>query len=93
MLKGHCVEACTIMKLDMIWKRLIVFILSIAGGIGLTFGLLYVLDLAYHRVNYEVYGPTYFTLTAIPLMFLCGVWLDYFMGTKFLSEPEDQAKA
>jgi len=69
-------------------RRIILIALSIAAGIGMTFGLLLALD-----VSYDNYGTVYFVFTALPLAVLVGIWLDYFLKTKLLSDgPQDEAK-
>ena len=65
-------------------RRLILVILSLAGGIGLLFGILALLDAAYGDVSIERYGLVYAILTALPLAILVGIWLDAFMGTGLL---------
>jgi hypothetical protein len=71
--------------MDLGLKRVLLVILSLAGGVGGVFGIFALLNLAYNaRVSFERYGATYFILTAVPLALLIGVWLDYFMGTGLL---------
>jgi hypothetical protein len=73
-------------------RRLILVIVSIAAGIGLTFGLLLFLDSQYGDVNFERFGVEYFVLTALPLAVLVGIWLDFFLKTNLLSDgPADAA--
>jgi len=67
-------------------RRLILVIVSIAAGIGLTVGLLFFLDSQYGDVNFERFGAEYFVLTALPLAVLVGIWLDFFLKTKLLSD-------
>jgi|YNPNPStandDraft_1061719.scaffolds.fasta_scaffold25311_2 membrane protease YdiL (CAAX protease family) len=76
--------------MDLGTKRLILVILSLAGGIGGLFLIFAVLNAVYHaNVNLERYGYTYAVLTALPLALLVGVWLDYFLGTQLLpDEPK-----
>jgi uncharacterized protein YneF (UPF0154 family) len=73
--------------MDLGIKRLILVILSLAGGIGGLFLIFAVLNAVYHaNVNLERYGYTYAVLTALPLALLVGVWLDYFLGTRLLPD-------
>ncbi len=73
-------------------RRLLLVILSIAGGIGLTFAILAGLNAAYGDVDIQRYGSIYAILTAVPLAVLVGIWLDYFMKTNLLSEGADAEK-
>ncbi len=75
-------------------RRLILVVVSVGGGIGLTFGMLAGLDALYGNVDLEHYGTIYFVLTALPLAVLVGIWLDYFLKTRLLSAgPEEESKA
>lgn len=79
--------------MDIGLKRLVLILLSIAGGIAGTFGILLLINLAYHaNVTPARYGTGYMILTAIPLSLLFGVWLDAFMKTKILETqiPEEK---
>lgn len=77
--------------MDIGLKRVLLVILSLAGGVAGVFGIFALLNLAYNaRVTFERYGTTYFILTALPLALLIGVWLDYFMGTGILPEGKDE---
>lgn len=68
-------------------KRVLLVVLSIAGGVVGLFLVLAFLNIAYGaRVDLERYGTTFAILTALPLALLVGVWLDYFMGTGVLGE-------
>lgn len=72
-------------------RRLLLVVLSILGGIGLTFAMLWMLDVAYVTpINLESYGMEYFVLSVLPLALLVGLWLDYFMRTGLI--PEDAGK-
>ena len=68
-------------------RRILLVILSIAGGVG---GLLLIwvfLNLVYDAgVTYERYGSTYSFFTAAPIAIAIGVWLDYFLGTRLLAD-------
>jgi hypothetical protein len=80
--------------MDLGMRRIVLVILSIVGGIGLTLGILSLLDFAYNNVTLERYGTVYAVLTAIPLAVLVGIWLDLFMGTRLLSDgPAEGAEA
>lgn len=71
--------------MDMGFKRLLLIILSIAGGIAGLFLTMLLLNFAYGAgVTLESYGPAYAVLTALPIALLVGLWLDYFMGTGLL---------
>jgi hypothetical protein len=72
--------------MDLGLRRLILVIVSIAGGIAGVFAILALLSAAYGDVTIDSYGPIYAILTALPLAILIGIWLDYFLGTKLLSE-------
>jgi hypothetical protein len=72
--------------MDLGMRRLILVILSIIGGIAGVFAILSLLNAAYGDVTIERYGVAYAVLTALPLAVLVGIWLDYFMGTKLLSD-------
>ncbi len=78
--------------MDIGLKRVLLIILSLAGGIGGVFAVFGLLDLAYNaHVTLERYGITYAILTGLPLALLVAVWLDYFMGTGILPEgPEEK---
>jgi hypothetical protein len=80
------------MKMDLGLKRLILVILSIIGGIAGVFVILSLLNTAYGDVTIQSYGAEYAILTALPLAILVGIWLDFFMGTRMLSEgPSETA--
>ena len=80
--------------MDLGMRRLVLVILSIVGGIAGVFAILALLDAAYGNVSIETYGVTYAILTALPLAVLIGIWLDFFMGTRLLSEgPAEGAPA
>jgi len=73
--------------MDLGLKRVLLVVLSIAGGVAGVFLVLGFLNLAYGaNVNLERYGMTFAVLTAVPLALLVAVWLDYFMGTGILKE-------
>lgn len=72
-------------------KRLILIVLSVAGGIGLTFFLLWIINVAYNaNATPATYGTIYMVLTAIPFALLVAVWLDYFLGTNILPHVDEQ---
>ena len=77
--------------MDLGLRRLILVILSIIGGIVGVFAILALLNAAYGDVTIERYGVTYAILTALPLAVLVGIWLDFFMGTKLLSDGPAQS--
>ena len=77
--------------MDIGLRRLILVILSIVGGIAGVFAILALLNTAYGNVSIETYGATYAILTALPLAVLVGIWLDFFMGTKLLSDGSGAA--
>ncbi len=80
--------------MDLGMRRLILVILSIIGGIVGVFAILALLNALYGDVTIERYGVTYAILTALPLAVLVGIWLDFFMGTKLLSDgPAENAPA
>ncbi|HLV44486.1 MAG TPA: hypothetical protein VKY39_05985 [Aggregatilineales bacterium] len=73
--------------MDLGLKRVLLVVLSIAGGVAGVFLVLGFLNLAYGaNVNLERYGMTFAVLTAVPVALLVAVWLDYFMGTGILKE-------
>jgi hypothetical protein len=72
-------------------KRILLVILSVAGGVAGVFGIFALLNVAYHAgVDLQRYGTTYAILTGVPLALLVGVWLDYFLGTGILPDPGDE---
>lgn len=77
--------------MDLGIKRLILVVVSIAGGIGGLYGLLFVLNLAYGHVSLRNYDTIYAVLTAVPFALLVAVWLDYFMGTRLLGQEDPHA--
>jgi hypothetical protein len=79
--------------MDLGLRRLILVIVSIIGGIAGVFAILSLLNSAYGDVTIERYGFVYAALTALPLAVLIGIWLDFFMGTKLLSEGPGEAAA
>jgi hypothetical protein len=79
--------------MDLGLRRLILVIVSIVGGIAGVFVILSGLNAAYGDVTIERYGLIYAVLTALPLAILIGIWLDYFMRTKLLSEGPGEAQA
>ncbi len=73
--------------MDLGLKRVLLVVLSLAGGVAGVFLVLGFLNLAYGaNVNLERYGMTFAVLTAVPVALLVAVWLDYFMGTGILKE-------
>lgn len=81
--------------MDLGMRRIILVILSIIGGVAGVFVILAVLDSAYGNVDLEHYGAVYAVLTALPLAVLIGIWLDYFLDTRLLSDgpaPGSEAK-
>ncbi len=80
--------------MDLGLKRVLLVVLSLAGGVAGVFGVLALLNVAYNAyVTPERYGLTYMILTGLPLALLVGVWLDFFMGTGILKEgPHDGVK-
>ncbi len=75
--------------MDMGFKRILLVVLSIAGGVAGLFLTMLLLNFAYGAgVTLESYGTAYSVLTALPIALLVGVWLDYFMGTGVLRTDE-----
>lgn len=73
--------------MDLGLKRVLLVVLSIAGGVAGVFLVLGFLNIAYGaNVTLERYGMTFAVLTAVPVALLVAVWLDYFMGTGILKE-------
>ena len=71
--------------MDLGLKRVLLVVLSLAGGVIGMFGVIGLLNLAYNAgVTLERFGTAYAILTALPLALLVAVWLDYFMGTGLL---------
>ena len=65
----------------MLFKRLILVVISLAFGIIVTFAITILIG-----TTPAEYGFGYFSLTSIALAFAIGFWLDKFMGTKLLPE-------
>lgn len=63
----------------MLIKRLILAVISIAFGVGLTFAITLLIG-----TTPAQYGPWYFSFTALAFAIALGVWLDRFMGTEIL---------
>jgi hypothetical protein len=75
--------------MDLGLKRVLLVIMSLGGGVAGLFAVLATLNLLYGEgVTLESYGTTFAVLTTVPLALLCGVWLDYFMGTGVLGRDE-----
>lgn len=72
--------------MDLGMRRLVLVVLSLVGGVAGVFAILAVLDALYHNVSIQTYGAAYAILTALPLAVFIGIWLDYFMGTRLLSD-------
>lgn len=82
-------------KIDIGIRRLVLVILSIVGGIALTFGLLEWVRASNQlfELTLEQYGYVYAILTALPLAIFVGIWLDLFMGTKLLADGPAEGSA
>lgn len=63
----------------MLIKRIVLIIISLAVGGGLTAAI----TLAVGTTPAQ-YGFWYFTFTALSIAVAIGIWLDKFMGTEFL---------
>jgi hypothetical protein len=63
----------------MLIKRLILAIISLGVGFGLT-----VLITILIGTSPAEYGPVYMTFTTLSLAVAIGIWLDKFMGTNIL---------
>ncbi len=63
----------------MLVKRIILVVVSIAFGVLATFGIVLLIG-----TTPAVYGPIYFTFTALALAIALGIWLDKFMSTEIL---------
>lgn len=76
-------------------KRLVLVVLSIIGGIALTFALLEWIRASNKlpELTLEDYGYVYAVLTALPLAIFVGIWLDLFMGTKLLADGPAEGSA
>ncbi len=67
----------------MLVKRLILVVISLVLGYGLTV-LILITPLV--NTNVEEYGGVYTFFTALSIACAIGVWLDKFMDTKILPE-------
>jgi hypothetical protein len=78
--------------MDMGLRRVLLVVLSLAGGVAGVFAVIGLLNVAYGAgVTLERYTATYAILTGLPLALLVGVWLDYFLGTGILREgPQNE---
>jgi hypothetical protein len=65
----------------MLVKRILLVIISIAFGVGATFGIVLLIG-----TTPQIYGGGYFFFTALALAIALGIWLDKFMGTEILPE-------
>lgn len=63
----------------MLVKRLLLAVISIAFGVSVTLGIVYLIG-----TTPEEYGGAYFTFTALALAVALGIWLDKFMATEIL---------
>ncbi len=63
----------------MLVKRLILAVISIIFGVGVTILITYLIG-----TTPGEYGGTYFTFTALSLALALGIWLDKFMETEIL---------
>ena len=86
--------------MDLGLRRVLLFVLSILGGIGLVYVMFFVINAILHvvlrlpittEITPERFDTEYFALAALPLALLVGVWLDYFLHTGIL--PIDQPGA
>ena len=65
----------------MLIKRLILVIISLAIGFGLTTLILYT---NYVGTTISEYGSTYYITTGLSFAVVAAIWLDKFMGTEIL---------
>ena len=78
--------------MDLSIRRIILVVVSIAAGLGMTFGLLLGIGVTYESYTSE--SPLYFVFTALPLAVLVGIWLDLLLKTRLLSDgPAEEAAA
>jgi hypothetical protein len=78
--------------MDLSIRRIILVVVSIAAGLGMSFGGLVLIGVTFESYTSE--SPLYFVFTAFPLAVLVGIWLDYFLKTRLLSEgPAEEAAA
>ncbi|MFN2137102.1 MAG: hypothetical protein ACK2UK_14175 [Candidatus Promineifilaceae bacterium] len=63
----------------MLFRRILLVIISIGFGVTATLGIVLAIG-----TTPQVYGPIYFTFTALALAVALGIWLDRFMGTEIL---------
>ncbi len=74
------------------FKRLLLVVLSIGGGIGGLLLIWTILNGVYQAgVNLDRYGFSYAIFTALPIALFCAIWLDYFLDTGLLG-PDRQVK-
>lgn len=66
----------------MLVKRLLLVIISLAIGFGLTYAVVVAPFIA--NTNLEEYGFAYTFFTTLSLAIAVGIWLDKFMGTEIL---------
>ena len=66
----------------MLVKRLILLVVSMAVGYGVTLGLTLLID----GMSIEKYGFYYTLFTTISFGLAVGIWLDKFMGTDILKK-------
>lgn len=72
-------------------RRVILVVVSLAAGLGLTFGLLFAINVTYEAYTSETLA--YFIFTALPLAVLVGIWLDLLLKTRLLSEGPAEESA
>ena len=66
----------------MLVKRLILLVISMAVGFGLTWLVAFLVD----GMTMEKYGIYYIVFTTISFGLAVGIWLDKFMGTDLLKK-------
>ncbi|MCP5097353.1 MAG: hypothetical protein GY943_17550 [Chloroflexi bacterium] len=68
--------------MNMLVKRLLLVVIALAVGFGLTVAAVYAPFIA--DTTLEEYGFIYTFFTALSLGIAVGIWLDKYMGTKIL---------